>query len=143
MFFSTPVLSFTDGGNLSITNYFADGELGTESDVRTAFMKQKHRMIWERRHPEIMEERQRLYEEHKRRLSQGDFDMSFWKKGLFYQDKKNYEPPYEFFKSKSTLEADKPLSKDWEYYKKVKEDPDFDPEQGKTANFKFWPKVYP
>jgi len=69
--------------------------------------------------------------------------MSFWKKGLFYQDKKNYEPPYEFFKSKSTLEADKPLSKDWEYYKKVKEDPDFDPQQGKTSTFKFWPTVYP
>lgn len=59
--------------------------------------------------------------------------MSFWKKGLFYQDKKNYEPPYEYHLSKATTENDKPLSKDWQYYKKVKEDPEFDKEQGKTS----------
>lgn len=33
------------------------GELGTETDAIDVLMKQKHRMIWERRHPEIMEER--------------------------------------------------------------------------------------
>ena len=38
---------------------------------------------------------------------------------MFYQDKKNYEPPYEFHLSKSPLEGDKPLSKDWQYYKQV------------------------
>lgn len=53
------------------------------------------------------------------KLENGEFDYSFWKKGMFWQDKKNYEPPYEFHLSKSTLEGDKPLSKDWEYYKKV------------------------
>lgn len=33
------------------------GELGSETDAIDVLMKQKHRMIWERRHPEIMEER--------------------------------------------------------------------------------------
>lgn len=40
-------------------NFFIKyGELGSEADVRDAYMKQKHRMIWERRHPEIMAERE-------------------------------------------------------------------------------------
>ncbi|PIO67870.1 hypothetical protein TELCIR_10367 [Teladorsagia circumcincta] len=47
-------------------NFFIKyGELGSEADVRDAYMKQKHRLIWERRHPEIMEERQRAIREHK------------------------------------------------------------------------------
>lgn len=29
---------------------FLDGDLGGYGDVRAAYMKQKHRMIWERRH---------------------------------------------------------------------------------------------
>lgn len=29
---------------------FADGDLGGFGDAETAYMKQKHRMIWERRH---------------------------------------------------------------------------------------------
>jgi len=116
-------------------NFFIKyGELGGRSDIRDCYMKQKHRMIWERRHPEVMNERARVYKEHKERLANGDFDMSFWKKGLFYQDKKNYEAPYEYDMSKSPLEGDRPLSKDWEYYKKVKQDPEFDKEQGKTSN---------
>ena len=53
-------------------------------------------------------------------MANGEFDYSFWKKGMFYQDKKNYEPPYEFYLSKATMEGDKPLSKDWEYYKNVR-----------------------
>lgn len=33
------------------TNWFAKyGDLGAYHNVKTAFMKQKHRMIWERRH---------------------------------------------------------------------------------------------
>lgn len=27
-----------------------DGDLGAYGDVKTAYMKQKHRMVWERRH---------------------------------------------------------------------------------------------
>ncbi|VDL77664.1 unnamed protein product [Nippostrongylus brasiliensis] len=101
-------------------NFFIKyGELGSEADVRDAYMKQKHRLIWERRHPEIMEERKKALKEHKEKLEKGEFDFSFWKKNRFWQDKKNYEPPYEFYLSKSTLEGDKPLSKDWQYYKKV------------------------
>lgn len=35
-------------------NFFIKyGELGSEADVRDAYMKQKHRMIWERRNPEV------------------------------------------------------------------------------------------
>uniref|UniRef100_A0A0K0G1K4 NADH dehydrogenase [ubiquinone] 1 beta subcomplex subunit 10 n=1 Tax=Strongyloides venezuelensis TaxID=75913 RepID=A0A0K0G1K4_STRVS len=118
-------------------NFFIKyGEMGSEADCRDVYMKQKHRMIWERRHPEIMAERERLYKEHKEKLKAGKFDYSFWKKGMFFQDKKNCEAPYEFVLSKSTLENDKPLSRDWNYYKKVKEDPEFDKEQGKTSNFR-------
>ncbi|CAJ0592482.1 unnamed protein product [Cylicocyclus nassatus] len=117
-------------------NFFIKyGELGGEADVRDAYMKQKHRLIWERRHPEIMEERKRALKEHKEKLARGEFDYSFWKKGMFWQDKKNYEPPYEFHMSKASLEGDKPLSKDWEYYKKVAQDPEFDKEQGKKSEF--------
>ena len=52
-------------------------------------------------------------------MAAGQFDYSFWKKGMFYQDKKNYEFNYENYMQKSAMEGDKPLSKDWEYYKKV------------------------
>ena len=75
---------------------------------------------------------------HQKQLAEGDFDYSFWKKGMFHQDKKNYEPPYEFYLSRSTSEGDKPLSKDWQYYKKVKQDPEFDKEQGKKSNVPLW-----
>ncbi|VDK42869.1 unnamed protein product [Anisakis simplex] len=120
-------------------NFFIKyGELGSEADVRDAYMKQKHRMIWERRHPEIMAEREIALKEHKEKLSKGEFDYSFWKKGMFYEDKKNYEPPYENYLSKSTIEGDKPLSKDWQYYKKLSEDENFDKEQGKTSDFKLF-----
>jgi len=119
-------------------NFFIKyGELGGRADVRDCYMKQKHRMIWERRHPEVMAERERACKEHKERLANGDFDMSFWKKGLIYMDKKRLEPPYEYFVSKAPIEGDKPLSKDWEYYKKVKQDPQFDVEQGKASNVPF------
>lgn len=33
-----------------ISIFFSDGDLGAYGDVKTAFMKQKHRLIWERRH---------------------------------------------------------------------------------------------
>ena len=47
-------------------NFFIKyGELGGEADVRDAYMKQKHRLIWERRHPDIMEARKQAYAEHK------------------------------------------------------------------------------
>lgn len=31
-------------------NVYADGDMGIGINVKTAYMKQKHRMIWERRH---------------------------------------------------------------------------------------------
>lgn len=30
--------------------YVADGDLGGYANARSAYMKQKHRLIWERRH---------------------------------------------------------------------------------------------
>jgi len=116
-----------------LNNFIKYGEMGSEADVRTAYMKQKHRMIWERRHPEIMQERELKYQEYVEKRDSGNFDMSFWKKGLIFQDKKNYEPPYQFHASKPSVEGDKPLSKDWQYYKQVAQDPEFDKEQGKTS----------
>ena len=32
------------------------------------------------------------------------------------------------------MESDQPLSRDWEYYKKVSQDPEFDKEQGKRSD---------
>lgn len=50
-------------------------------------------------------------------------------------DKKSSDPLYGFHQQKASIEGDKPLSKDWEYYKKVAQDPEFDKEQGKRAEF--------
>ena len=48
-------------------------------------MKQKHRLIWERRHPEILAERQRAYDEYLEKKKAGDYDYSFWKRGSLYR----------------------------------------------------------
>lgn len=32
---------------------FSDGELGAQFNVKNAFMKQKHRLLWERRHGKV------------------------------------------------------------------------------------------
>jgi len=109
------------------------GEMGSETNAVDVLMKQKHRMIWERRHPEIMEERAKALAEHKKQLSEGKYDHSFWKKGLPWMDKKNYVPPYELQLDRAPWESDQPLSKDWQYYKKVQEDPEFEKEQGKKS----------
>lgn len=66
-------------------NFFIKyGELGAESDVRDAYMKQKHRMVWERRNPEIMQAREKKRQEYEEKKKNGEFDMSFWKKGLWF-----------------------------------------------------------
>jgi hypothetical protein len=46
-------------------------------------MKQKHRLIWERRHPEVLEERKRLTKEHKNAMKEGRFELEFWNKLVF------------------------------------------------------------
>lgn len=43
-----------------MTNHYdnfnpTDGDLGAYADARKAYMKQKHRMIWERRHGPLSE----------------------------------------------------------------------------------------
>ncbi|KAI6206664.1 NADH dehydrogenase [ubiquinone] 1 beta subcomplex subunit 10 [Aphelenchoides besseyi] len=110
------------------------GELGYKADAMDVLMKQKHRMIWERRHPEIMAERQRAYDDHKEKLRNGIFEQSFWKKGLIYMDKKHLNQPYDYQPSKAPFESDMPISKDWEYYKKLSQDPTFDIKEGKESN---------
>uniref|UniRef100_A0A914DN23 NADH dehydrogenase [ubiquinone] 1 beta subcomplex subunit 10 n=2 Tax=Acrobeloides nanus TaxID=290746 RepID=A0A914DN23_9BILA len=131
-----PCIKLIDDWQESELNWFIKyGELGASADVMDCYMKQKHRMVWERRHPEIMEERQKRYEEHKRRVENGDLDYHFYKKGLYWQDKKNYLAPYEPFTQRPGIEGDQPLSKDWQYYKKLAEDPEFDKKQGKTADY--------
>lgn len=65
---------------------FLDGELGGFSNCVTAYMKQKHRLIWERRHPEVMEERANQLAEHKKELAEGNFNFSFWKTGAYWQE---------------------------------------------------------
>ena len=120
---------------------FADGELGYATDVRDAYMKQKHRMIWERRNPEVMAERQRLVAEHKEQLAQGIYNNAFWKKGEPWDDKQKYEPPYGIYRDMSGFDSatDRPVSKDWEYYKHRKADPEFDKEQGFKSKPRYWP----
>jgi hypothetical protein len=110
--------------------------------------KQKHRLIWERRHPEVMEARQKSYDEYLEKKKQGDFDYSFWKYGLTFQcfihicklniglwflDKKKLDSVYGMYSQKPKIEGDVPLSKDWQYYKKLSQDPNFDKEQGKKS----------
>ncbi|KRX26766.1 NADH dehydrogenase [ubiquinone] 1 beta subcomplex subunit 10 [Trichinella nelsoni] len=60
--------------------YIKYGDMGYYGDVLTAYTKQKHRMIWERRHPEIMAARAEAREEHKRQMELGNYDPSFWKR---------------------------------------------------------------
>jgi NADH-ubiquinone oxidoreductase subunit 10 len=38
---------------LILSFLLADGDLGAYGDAKAAFFKQKHRMLWERRHGEV------------------------------------------------------------------------------------------
>ncbi|CAD5231265.1 unnamed protein product [Bursaphelenchus okinawaensis] len=133
--------AFEDYEEAELNWFIKYGELGIAAGAQDVYMKQKHRMIWERQHPEIMAEREEKLKKHKAELAAGNFDYSFWKGGIFYMDKKNMEPPYELQISKGSMEADKPLSKDWEYYKKVSQDPEFDKRQGKHSDVPLFPKI--
>ncbi|KAI1729767.1 NADH-ubiquinone oxidoreductase subunit 10 domain-containing protein [Ditylenchus destructor] len=115
-------------------NFFIKyGELGSAVTTIDCYMKQKHRMIWERRHPEVMAERERAYQKYLEKKKNGYFDMSFWKKGLTFQDKKKHQPPYDLRTDKSPYDKDQPLSKDWRFYKQAAQDPEFAKEQNKIA----------
>lgn len=35
---------------IKLSLYFVDGDLGAFANAKSAYMKQKHRLIWERRH---------------------------------------------------------------------------------------------
>uniref|UniRef100_A0A915DFJ4 NADH dehydrogenase [ubiquinone] 1 beta subcomplex subunit 10 n=1 Tax=Ditylenchus dipsaci TaxID=166011 RepID=A0A915DFJ4_9BILA len=114
----SPCSQIIEDYELAELNHFIKyGEMGGEADVRTAYAKQKHRMIWERRNPEIMAERERKFQEYLEKKKNGEFDSTFWKKGFPWQDKKNYEGPTGLDKSKMPSEGDKPVSRDWKFYK--------------------------
>lgn len=113
-------------------NFFIKyGELGAFTDVRDCYFKQKHRMVWERRHPEVMAERERKFQEHKEQLARGEMDYSFWRRGLVFQNKTQYMEPYGDFLDKATVQGDRPTSKDWQYYKKRQQDPEYDAQEKK------------
>ncbi|KAL3115975.1 hypothetical protein niasHT_007275 [Heterodera trifolii] len=119
-----------DYENAELNFFIKYGELGSEQTVAACYMKQKHRLIWERRHPEIMEERKRAHEEHIENMNNDKFNMHFWIKDNIYRKKQDY-PPGLFFGPnwdgmKLPTEGDHPISRDWRYYQKLEEEPDFD-----------------
>lgn len=76
-----------------------------------------------------------------------------------FQDKKTYDVHIGDVPVKPIGESDKPLSRvsfqicahvwvirgcfqDWEYYKHVAQDPEFDKEQGKKSHAVIWPGIY-
>jgi len=129
-------------------NFFIKyGELGTNADVRDAYMKQKHRMIWERRHPEIMAAREQLVAEHKKQLAEGVFDFTFWKRGTAIKTRGHNETgPYEWNSlDNAAMVKESALSKDPQYYKAMREagvvDPDHPPGMmvGENERPKFFP----
>ncbi|KRY01174.1 NADH dehydrogenase [ubiquinone] 1 beta subcomplex subunit 10, partial [Trichinella pseudospiralis] len=102
--------------------YIKYGDMGYYGDVLTAYTKQKHRMIWERRHPEIMAARAEAREEHKRQMELGNYDPSFWKR----KDPRLYKDyvisiftPYNF-SSFLRFKRDEP-SQDPKFYKEREE----------------------
>lgn len=119
-------------------NFFIKyGELGTTADVVDSYMKQKHRLIWERRHPEIMAERKRRVEEHKQAMREGKFDIRFWSRFAPFTNKQQMAPAtffgHDWKMDRFSFEGDQSISKDWRYYKKLYEDPDFD-----VRNYPVW-----
>jgi NADH dehydrogenase (ubiquinone) 1 beta subcomplex subunit 10 len=110
------------------------GELGNSTDVKDCYMKQKHRLIWERRHPEIMAERQRLYELHKQAFNEGDFDMRFWKTGLIVQNSASDSSPYmEGTLDQAPAQMIQAASKDPQYYREASLRGDERPDQPKGS----------
>lgn len=102
-------------------NFFIKyGELGMETDVRDAYMKQKHRLIWERRNPDVVAYRQQQVDEHKKKLDAGNIDFSFWKTRLLFEDKPHTPGPYTAYLTiLPHMQHIQPLSRDWRYYKEA------------------------
>ena len=106
-------------------NFFIKyGEMGQSgNNAGAAYAKQKHRMIWERRNPEIMAERERRFKEHKRQLALGNYDHTFWKSGsgLVFTNKEETNYPFNLYNQEQSHE-DSPISKDWQFYRDVNKD---------------------
>ena len=47
------IVNYCRSSNKDECFYSTDGDLGRYGDVKTAYMKQKHRLIWERRHGKV------------------------------------------------------------------------------------------
>lgn len=73
-------------------------------------------------------------QEHKKKVANGEFDYAFWKKGIWHTDKGTMEMPNTVIHSGPSIEGDKPLSFDWQFYKKAKEDPEFWEKEKKTQS---------
>ncbi|KAF7637001.1 hypothetical protein Mgra_00003580 [Meloidogyne graminicola] len=128
---------FDDYEEADLNFFIKYGEIGSSSDVVDAYMKQKHRLIWERRHPQIMAERKRVYDEHKKAMAEGKYELKFWNKFALYDKKYEYHGGtffgHHWNNTKLPFEGDQPISKDWRYYKKLSEDKDFD-----KRNYPIW-----
>lgn len=73
--------AISDFDENELNYYIKYGDLDMTADAVDCFMKQKHRMIWERRHPKIMQERAKAYEVHKEDVKKGIYDQWFYQRG--------------------------------------------------------------
>lgn len=104
-------------------NFFIKyGELGVRGDVRHALAKQKHRMIWERRHPEIMAEREAAWKEHRKEAALGRYDETFWRPGgsMAWHNKEQNVYPYSYYNDENAFQQSN-ISKDWQFYRDIKD----------------------
>uniref|UniRef100_A0A915KXS2 NADH dehydrogenase [ubiquinone] 1 beta subcomplex subunit 10 n=1 Tax=Romanomermis culicivorax TaxID=13658 RepID=A0A915KXS2_ROMCU len=119
-----------------------NGELLSITDVLQAYMKQKHRLIWERRHPRIMELRAKAYEKYKENLAKGVYDDFFYNRGTIFSFRK-----YQTGWSRNIQQRKPALSRDdiSQDPQRLKEEQDLRA-QGKLAyrmdEYKFW-EQYP
>ncbi|VDO96730.1 unnamed protein product [Soboliphyme baturini] len=120
--FTKCVKCLDDFEEADLNYYIKYGEMGYQGDALMAYMKQKHRMVWERRHPEIMKAREEEYQEHKRELAEGKYDHSFWRPSQLWHFKEYFVSVFAPHNFDPLLRGKtKPVSLNPEYYKEQKE----------------------
>lgn len=89
--------------------YIKYGEMSVGDSAIQVYMKQKHRMIWERRHPKIMELRAKALEKHREDVKNGIYDEWFYRRGTLLTAKRYTAPTsrLESQESLGTLKRDK------------------------------------
>jgi len=117
---------FDDFEEAELNWYIKFGELGLQGDVLSCYMKQKHRLIWERRNPHILAEREKAHEQHKRDSANGIYDHWFWKRGAAFMFKDEHVSEVRKSNIQMTtlgkLSEPEQVSMDPEYHRKRKED---------------------